>query len=167
MKPGAEQVVEELGGVVAEEEPALGREQLAVEVRVGHERQEALEVAIRDVGDVERDQGDDHDQAAAAPPALLEDADERRPEATSPFSREWRQERGTRSSTRKIAGDDADQGKRRADVAGVGVAERQALDDGDDQHERCRERGDHDRREPRTADVVVGGVRGGHRRRLL
>ena len=77
---GAEQAVQQRAGVVAEEDAAVERQQRRVEVLVGQEGQEALEVPVGQVGDVERQQPEADRADAAAVPALARDGAQRRVE---------------------------------------------------------------------------------------
>ena len=74
---GAQQVVQERAGVVAEEQVAVERQQGRVVVLVGQEGEEALEVPVRQVGDVERHQAEADGAEAAAVPALARDGGQR------------------------------------------------------------------------------------------
>ena len=75
LEPGAEQVMDELGGIAAAEQAAIEVGQVAVEqVPRPEQGNHALEVAVRQVGHVEADQRAADDDPARQRPALAPDA---------------------------------------------------------------------------------------------
>jgi hypothetical protein len=89
-----EQAVQHLGGLRAERERLVEVEQRGVGVALADERQEALEVPVRDVGQVEAEQADQDEAEPLARPALVDDPARRGDDAARPAER-----RSARGST--------------------------------------------------------------------
>jgi hypothetical protein len=146
---GAEQVVQEDRGIVAEQQPVVEFVQLVVALHPSfpgpHERQEVLQVAVADVGDVEADEPQDNqrdpiarpvfadqqpglgleqaDAAAAAPQRARHDVGDERSEAEQRNPHERRPEEALRVAQRIAEGQAGD--------------DRRGPHDGGDGHHRC------------------------------
>ena len=131
---GPEQVVQERPRVVPEEHAAIERQQVRVVVLVGQERQEALEVPVGQVRDVERQQPEADRREAAAVPALARDGAQRDVDAAGALDRTRQQVEDHEE------GDRADQpGAARAEHfvrVAYGEAVRQSHDRGGERHRR-------------------------------
>jgi hypothetical protein len=169
LQAGAQQVVHQRARIAAPEHAAIELRQLAVEqLPRPEQRDDALEVAIGEVGRVEADQRGADGDSARERPALAPDAPQRRP-------RRREAARGARCADQDVEPDqhqhpEADERQvERGDV--IGIAQRQA-DRVGDQQRRHDGPGGHRRAGQRAAPAGGGGPRhagvaSGAERRLM
>jgi hypothetical protein len=126
--------VEEGARVVAECHVAVELEQGRVVQVVERERQEALEVPIADVGQVEAEQRRHHDRQAAPVPALAQQCHRGGPEAgvLTPLAQDRPRHHVERDEERHHGGDEV---QWRPQHPAVGVVDRKVERRRDDQHD--------------------------------